>query len=89
MRRNPSSVLLAASLIALVATVGWIIWKSEFLPDKVAALNGIAVLPFENLSGDPDRAYFADGIQEEILTRLAKIAGLKVISVYFHAALSD
>src|SRR5207253_3092962 len=40
----------------------------------------IAVLPFENLSGDPDNAYFADGIQEEILTRLAKIADLKVIS---------
>ncbi len=41
---------------------------------------GIAVLPFENLSPDADNAYFADGIQEEILTRLASIAGLKVIS---------
>jgi TolB-like protein len=40
----------------------------------------IAVLPFENLSPDPDNAYFADGVQEEILTRLAKIADLKVIS---------
>src|SRR5881227_191655 len=40
----------------------------------------IAVLPFENLSRDPDNAYFAHGIQEEILTRLAKIADLKVIS---------
>src|SRR4029434_767093 len=40
----------------------------------------IAVLPFENLSGDPDNAYFADGIQEEILTRLAGITDLKVIS---------
>jgi TolB-like protein/Flp pilus assembly protein TadD len=40
----------------------------------------IAVLPFENLSHDPDNAYFADGIQEEVLTRLAKIADLKVIS---------
>src|SRR6266536_1262259 len=40
----------------------------------------IAVLPFENLSHDPDNAYFADGIQEEILARLAKIADLKVIS---------
>src|SRR5205823_12313671 len=38
------------------------------------------VLPFENLSLDPDNAYFADGIQEEILTRLASIADLKVIS---------
>ena len=40
----------------------------------------IAVLPFENLSRDPDKAYFADGIQDEILTRLSKIADLKVIS---------
>jgi TolB-like protein/Tfp pilus assembly protein PilF len=40
----------------------------------------IAVLPFENLSRDPDNAYFTEGIQEEILTRLAKIAELKVIS---------
>src|SRR5213593_2889379 len=38
----------------------------------------IAVLPFENLSGNPENAYFTDGIQEEILMRLAKIADLKV-----------
>ena len=44
------------------------------------AEKSIAVLPFENLSRDPDNAYFADGIQDEILTRLAKIADLKVIS---------
>jgi TolB-like protein/Tfp pilus assembly protein PilF len=40
----------------------------------------IAVLPFENLSRDPDNAFFADGVQDEILTHLAKIADLKVIS---------
>ena len=40
----------------------------------------IAVLPFENLSSDKENAYFAEGIQDEILTRLAKIADLKVIS---------
>ena len=45
-----------------------------------ASTKSIAVLPFENLSHDPDNAYFADGIQDEILTRLAKIAELKVIS---------
>ena len=44
------------------------------------ATSGVAVLPFENLSGDSDNAYFVDGMQEEILTRLASIAGLKVIS---------
>jgi len=45
------------------------------IPEK-----SIAVLPFENRSRDPENAYFADGIQDEILTRLAKIADLKVIS---------
>jgi TolB-like protein/tetratricopeptide (TPR) repeat protein/class 3 adenylate cyclase len=45
------------------------------IPEK-----SIAVLPFENRSRDPDNAYFADGMQDEILTRLAKIADLKVIS---------
>src|SRR5205814_8901327 len=73
-RRNPTSALLAASLVALAAAAGWIIWKSEFIRHPVTT--GIAVLPFENLSPDADNAYFADGIQEEILTRLASIAGL-------------
>ena len=45
------------------------------IPDK-----SIAVLPFENLSSDKENAYFADGIQDEILTRVSKIADLKVIS---------
>jgi TolB-like protein len=51
-------------------------------PALLAAIpeKSIAVLPFENRSRDPDNAYFADGIQDEILTRLAKIADLKVIS---------
>lgn len=77
-QRNPTSALLAASLIALAAAAGWIVWKSEFIEQPVT--NGVAVLPFESLSDDPDNAYFAGGIQEEILTRLASIAGLKVIS---------
>src|SRR5438132_3373917 len=49
--------------------------QSAELPAK-----SIAVLPFENLSGNPENAYFTDGIQEEILMRLAKIADLKVVS---------
>src|SRR5262245_52915953 len=77
-RRNPTSALLAASLVALAAPAGWIVWKGEFIRYPLA--NGVAVLPFENLSGDPDHAYFASGIQQEILTRLASIADLKVIS---------
>ena len=54
-------------------------------PRKPTSVNeisskSIAVLPFENLSSDKENAYFADGIQDEILTRLSKIAALKVIS---------
>ncbi|HEY3664078.1 MAG TPA: hypothetical protein VGL24_13070 [Chthoniobacterales bacterium] len=47
---------------------------------KPISAKSIAVLPFDNLSGDKNNAYFAEGIQDEILTRLAKIADLKVIS---------
>src|SRR5207249_4679236 len=64
--------------LALAVAIAWNIWKTEFVRHPVA--NGVAVLPFENLSRDPDNAYLAEGIQEEILTRLASIAGLKVIS---------
>jgi TolB-like protein/Flp pilus assembly protein TadD len=78
-RRNPTSAVLAASLIGLAAASGWIVWKSELIRQPVVT-TGIAVLPFENLSGDLENAYFAEGIQEEILTRLASIADLKVIS---------
>jgi TolB-like protein/Flp pilus assembly protein TadD/predicted Ser/Thr protein kinase len=78
-RRNPTSALLAASLIALAATAGWIIWKSELIHRSVAT--GIAVLPFENLSEQgEDAAAFVDGVQDDILTKLARIADLKVIS---------
>src|SRR5438876_1521062 len=49
------------------------------VPNELPA-KSIAVLPFDNLSRDPDNAYFAEGVQDEILTRLAKVADLKVIS---------
>src|SRR5438067_5226008 len=56
--------------------------RVEPAPALAAAVSekSIAVLPFENLSRDPDNAYFTYGIQDEILTRLSKIAALKVIS---------
>jgi serine/threonine protein kinase/tetratricopeptide (TPR) repeat protein len=81
-RRNPTSTLLAASLVALAAAAGWIVWKSEFvpLPSTTAPEKSIAVLPFENLSEEKQNAYFTDGVQDEILTDLARIADLKVVS---------
>jgi TolB-like protein/Tfp pilus assembly protein PilF len=77
-RRNPTSALLAASLVALAAAAGWIVWKSEFIRRPVT--NGIAVLPFENLSEQKEDGAFVDGVQDDVLTKLAKIADLKVIS---------
>src|SRR5438067_1882709 len=77
-RRNPTSALLAASLVALAAAAGWIIWKTEFV--RQPETTGIAVLPFENLSDEKEHAFFADGIQDDILTKLARVADLKVIS---------
>ncbi|HSS17037.1 MAG TPA: adenylate/guanylate cyclase domain-containing protein [Candidatus Dormibacteraeota bacterium] len=72
----------AAALLLLTGIVAAFVLVSRksarstsIVPEK-----SIAVLPFQNLSRDPDNAYFADGVQEEILTRLAKIADLKVIS---------
>src|SRR5213079_2492514 len=73
-RRNPTSALLAASLLALAAAAGWIVWKSELIRQPLTT--GIAVLPFENLSGQKENSVFADGVQDDILTKLAKIADL-------------
>jgi TolB-like protein/Flp pilus assembly protein TadD/predicted Ser/Thr protein kinase len=79
LRRNPATALSVVSLVALAAAIAVIVWKSELLLSRPAT-KSVAVLPFENLSPDADNAYFASGIQDEILTRLAKIADLKVIS---------
>jgi serine/threonine protein kinase/Flp pilus assembly protein TadD len=77
-QRNPSTGVAVLSLIALVVVIGATMWKRELTPST--PIKSIAVLPFENLSEDKANAYFADGIQDEILTRLSKIADLKVIS---------
>src|SRR4029434_7600410 len=88
--RLPKSVLLLAVLGSAVAlAVSFLIFFHRAPPTTAQNLSetapsmsekSIAVLPFENLSSDKENAYFADGIQEEILTRLSKIADLKVIS---------
>jgi TolB-like protein len=57
--------------------MGWNVWEGELF--RAAPEKSIAVLPFENLSRDPDNVYFADGVQDEIRTNLARVADLKVI----------
>ena len=70
-------VTLVAALLAAAAVACFFFFGA---PAPLANEKSIAVLPFENLSEDKSNAYFADGIQDEILTRLSKIADLKVIS---------
>ena len=94
--RLPKTMLIAALLMAaIVLVVGSVVFfhrgrppmasapaRDEAATTALAAIpeKSIAVLPFENRSNEKANAYFADGIQDEILTRLAKIADLKVIS---------
>ena len=78
LQRNPTTAISAVSLAGLVAAVGMLLWKSDLV--RPPPPTGIAVLPFENLSNDREDASFADGVQDDILTKLAKIADLKVIS---------
>ncbi|PYJ64513.1 MAG: hypothetical protein DME76_19820, partial [Verrucomicrobia bacterium] len=72
----------AIALLVLAAIVAAFVFLLRRPTRSALAVveKSIAVLPFENRSRDPDNAYFADGIQDEILTRLSKIADLKVIS---------
>jgi TolB-like protein/Tfp pilus assembly protein PilF len=83
--------IIAITIALAVVAAGLFVYqlvrsKSLFTPRQSEAptvsipAKSIAVLPFENLSSDKENAYFADGIQDEILTRLAKIGDLKVIS---------
>jgi len=72
-------VFVGAALSISLFFIGRYIGRNNAGAPELPA-KSIAVLPFDNLSRDPDNAYFAEGVQDEILTRLAKVADLKVIS---------
>jgi TolB-like protein/Tfp pilus assembly protein PilF len=72
--------ILALAVVLLLADKFVLHKDAETATAPAVPEKSIAVLPFDNLSRDPDNAYFSEGIQDEILTRLAKIAELKVIS---------
>jgi len=78
--RRRKAILASAALLVAIASIAlgtWLYQRTRaFTPEE----RSIAVLPFENLSSDKENAYFAEGIQDEIRTRLSKIADLKVIS---------
>jgi TolB-like protein len=77
--------IVALTIVLAVVATGLLIFqlirRGSKSPSAATISNkSIAVMPFDNLSGDPQNAYFSEGVQDEILTRLAKIAELKVIS---------
>jgi adenylate cyclase len=74
--------VLMVVLIAAISTWKWMGPGSGWSPvgARAPAIRSIAVLPLENLSGDPAQEYFADGMTDELITDLAKISGLRVIS---------
>jgi TolB-like protein/DNA-binding winged helix-turn-helix (wHTH) protein/Tfp pilus assembly protein PilF len=69
--------LAAMAIVLLLAVIAWIRWPRESAP---ARIRSIAVLPLDNLSGDPNQEYFADGMTDELITDLAQIHTLRVIS---------
>jgi len=81
-RRRLRWAATAAALLALAAIVAGIAMFSRYGVRSTLAApeKSIAVLPFENLSNEKENAYFADGVQDEILTGLSRVADLKVIS---------
>ncbi|HEX5492401.1 MAG TPA: tetratricopeptide repeat protein [Candidatus Udaeobacter sp.] len=75
--RRRNLILLIALAVVISSCAGYLLLRYA-VRGKID--KSVAVLPFQNFSSDPDNAYFADGIQEEVLTRLTKIGDLKVIS---------
>ena len=87
-RRKTGRKIVAMTVVLAVIAAGLFLFQIIRARSKSPAAQvsqelsnkSIAVLPFENLSRDPDNAYFCEGVQDEILTRLAKVADLKVIA---------
>jgi TolB-like protein len=75
-----TAITAALLVLAVIVAGGAMFSRYRVRSTLAAAEKSIAVLPFENLSADPENAFFTDGVQDEILNDLAKIADLKVIS---------
>jgi serine/threonine protein kinase/Tfp pilus assembly protein PilF len=79
-RRRRKAIIVNVALMSAIVAIALGMWLYQRLRPFTPEERSIAVLPFENLSSDKENAYFAEGVQDEILTRLSKIANLKVIS---------
>jgi serine/threonine-protein kinase len=83
-RRSPRKLRLIApgiGLLVVLVGIGFAVFRGSPFPAGGRSANrSLAVLPLENLSGDPEQEYFADGMTEELITQLAQIGALRVIS---------
>ena len=82
-RARPFRLAAVLALLLVGIAVGWFVWHRTSPPSGQAVggrIESLAVLPFENLSGDKEQEYFADGMTDELITDLGKIGALRVIS---------
>jgi TolB-like protein/Tfp pilus assembly protein PilF len=79
-RRNPVLAGGAVFCFLLIGAVVWLLREHFAATPPAPPEKSVAILPFQNLSKDPENAFFTDGVQDEILTSLARVADLKVIS---------
>jgi TolB-like protein/Flp pilus assembly protein TadD len=73
-------VLGSAMAVLVLLAVGYVIARNRSRAARPPQIKSLVVLPFQNLSGDPSQDYFADGITEQVIGRLSRIPGLRVIS---------
>ena len=78
--RNRKTALIVTSAIALILIIAGVLFIPKLFKEEVHTEKSIAVLPFVNLSNDPEQEYFSDGMVDEIIDRLYKVGDLKVIS---------
>ena len=81
--RSRSSIVTAAAIAAVILVVvasAWALWARKPAAGAVPVIGSLVVLPLQNISGETTQDYFADGMTDELISRLAKIGALRVIS---------
>ncbi len=79
-KRSLGSPSLALSLCSIAALAAWMAWQHLRARSAAPALRSIAVIPLQNLSGDPSQEFFADGLTDQLITELSQVPELRVIS---------
>jgi len=78
-KRRAALAVILCSCVA-IGLAAWLAWQHSYAKSALPSIHSIAVLPMQNLSGDAAQEYFADGMTEELITDLAKVSALRVIS---------